>query len=37
MSKNGMLEKYVKIVQDMYEKEKTQVNSSVGLTAWFTI
>ena len=33
MKEKGVSEKYVRIVQDMYEGAITQVKSSVGLTA----
>ena len=33
----GTPEKYVKLVQDMYEGAKTQIRSSVGLTGWIPV
>lgn len=37
MREKGVLEKYVRIVQDMYEGARTQVRSSVGLTDKFLV
>ncbi|XP_066982806.1 uncharacterized protein [Macrobrachium rosenbergii] len=34
MGVKGTSEKYVRLVQEMYEGAKTQVASSVGLTEW---
>ena len=37
MRAKGTPEKYVKLVQDMYEGAKTQIRSSVGLTGWIPV
>ncbi|XP_066943488.1 uncharacterized protein [Macrobrachium rosenbergii] len=37
MRLKGTPEKYVRLVQDMYEGAKTQVRSSVGLTEWIPV
>ena len=37
MRKAGASEKYVRLVQDMYENSRTAVRSAVGLTDWFEV
>ena len=37
MKKSGVAEKYVKVVQDMYEGSVTMVRSAVGMTEAFRV
>ena len=37
MRKSQVVEKYVKVVQDMYEDSVTTVRCAVGLTEWFKV
>lgn len=37
MRKSGVAEKYVRVVQDMYEDSVTAVRCAVGMTDWFKV
>ena len=37
MRKSGLAEKYVRIVQDMYDDSIIAVKSAVGVTVWFEV
>ena len=37
MRKSGMMEKYVRLVQDMYERSETVVRCAVGITESFKV
>ena len=37
LRKSGVDEKYVRVVQDMYEGSKTAVRCAVGKTDWFKV
>ncbi|KAI5608722.1 hypothetical protein C0J50_12215 [Silurus asotus] len=37
MRKSGVSEKYLRVVQDMYEDSVTAVKSAVGMTDWFKV
>ena len=37
MRKSGMVEKYVRLVQDMYERNETMVRCAVGATESFKV
>ena len=37
MRKSGIVEKYVRLVQDMYERSETMVRCAVGITESFKV